>query len=83
MPKDHALEIVLRILNGSGKPLDFGSIYRKSKLPASSATRQLKKGERLGLVEKKIEKPLRCAEPKPVWKITEKGKQFQGLYVEG
>ena len=82
MPNDHALETVLRILNESGRPLDFESIHKKSKLSAPSATRQLKRGERLGLVEKRIKKPLSCAEPKCLWKITEKGKQFQGLYTE-
>jgi DNA-binding HxlR family transcriptional regulator len=83
MSNDHALEIVLRILNQSGKPLNFESIHKRSKLSAPSATRQLKRGERLGLVEERIRKLSRWEEPKSQWKITKKGKQFQGLYVQG
>jgi DNA-binding HxlR family transcriptional regulator len=76
-------EIMLRILSETGRPLDFEAIHEKSKLSAPSVTRQLRKGERLGLIDKSIERSSFSRELKCQWKITRKGKQIHRLYAEG
>lgn len=81
-PDSDGLEMVLRILVKSGRALDFASIHKESRLRASSLTRQLRRGEKMGLIQKQLVKSSRCTAPTYSWKITEKGKVIRDLIAE-